>query len=76
MNLDKKIKEAYQQSSFAPERNRMRTATYENVEHALLKWFTSVDAAMVGLFVLKIATTSHLKKNVERQNLLMLTLKL
>ncbi|CAC5399120.1 Receptor-type tyrosine-protein phosphatase T,Tyrosine-protein phosphatase non-receptor type 22,Receptor-type tyrosine-protein phosphatase kappa,Receptor-type tyrosine-protein phosphatase F,Tyrosine-protein phosphatase 99A,Tyrosine-protein phosphatase Lar,Receptor-type tyrosine-protein phosphatase alpha,Receptor-type tyrosine-protein phosphatase epsilon,Receptor-type tyrosine-protein phosphatase gamma,Receptor-type tyrosine-protein phosphatase N2,Receptor-type tyrosine-protein phosphatase U,Receptor-type ty len=37
-----KIKEAYQQSSFAPERKRMRTATYENVEHALLKWFTSV----------------------------------
>lgn len=37
-----KIKEAYQQSSFAPERKRMRTANYEDVEHALLKWFTSV----------------------------------
>ena len=37
-----KIKAAYQQSSFAPDRKRMRTANFEDVEHALLKWFKNV----------------------------------
>lgn len=32
-----KIKEAYLQSSFAHDRKRMRTANYEDVEHALIK---------------------------------------
>jgi len=37
-----KIKDAYLQSSFSPARKRMRTANYDDVEQAILKWFTSV----------------------------------
>ncbi|XP_062567409.1 tigger transposable element-derived protein 4-like [Saccostrea cucullata] len=34
-----KIKLAYEESSFGPQRKKMRKATYENTEQAVLQWF-------------------------------------
>nr|XP_034336051.1 tigger transposable element-derived protein 4 [Crassostrea gigas] len=34
-----KIKEAYEQSTFGPQRKKMRTAAYKDTEEAVLQWF-------------------------------------
>ena len=41
LKSSEKIKEAYLQSSFNPDRKRMRTAKSEDTEKAVLKWFTT-----------------------------------
>ena len=34
-----KIKDAYEQSAFGPQRKKMRTATFKDTEQAVLQWF-------------------------------------
>ena len=38
----KKILDAFEQSAFKPGRKRLRTATQEDVEEALVIWFKSI----------------------------------
>ena len=38
MRNKKKITEAFEHSEFGPDRKRLRTATYEDIEEVLLKW--------------------------------------
>ena len=39
---NQKILTAFDQATFEPERKRMRTATYEDVEDAMLLWFKNI----------------------------------